>query len=65
MHIESGALVTMDFIEANTGYKKSYIYEQISKGNLSRAIKRGRKSLWRVEDVKRFQQYLLETASHH
>ncbi|WP_241575076.1 helix-turn-helix transcriptional regulator [Rosenbergiella nectarea] len=65
MHIESGALVTMNFIEANTGYKKTYIYEQISKGNLAPAIKRGRKSLWRVEDVQQFQRFLLETASHH
>ncbi|WP_241580247.1 hypothetical protein [Rosenbergiella nectarea] len=45
MDIKSGALVTMNFIEANTGYKKTYIYEQISKGNLAPAMKRGRKSL--------------------
>ncbi|WP_029687128.1 hypothetical protein [Tatumella saanichensis] len=65
MHVEPGALVTMKFIEANTGYKKSYLYSQIAKGNLAPPLKRGHKSLWRVEDVQKFQQYLQDGATQH
>lgn len=65
MLIAPGALVTMKFIEANTGYKKSYLYNQIAKGNLAKPIKRGYKSLWRLEDVQRFQKNMLDEADHH
>lgn len=55
---DHNSLVDLKFLETNTGFKKSFIYNQVARGNLAKPKKIERRNRWSYQDYLDFKSYL-------
>lgn len=59
--IELNPLVDLKFVMGYVGFGKTYVYNQIKKGNLPKPDRIGRNSRWKFSDVEKLKNTLISS----
>ena len=60
---DKNSFVDLKFLEANTGFKKSFIYNHVARGTLAKPQKISGRNRWEYQDYLDFKDYLSHRAN--